>query len=381
MYCRNCGKLLSDDTKFCDSCGTKTDTQLDSEYVDSINRESSTHFINYSDLFQVTLQGISDDLSTANGSYDPIDLGEINADRLYEVFQNIKHCKMPDRKSENDDICPPSVNVITKDDVIHAFEMIGGEILYSNTNTVVSEKDAIKAILGERTSSTKTKTSKGKDGTVYKNPLQWGSDHRDIVGLTPVRKEDIPPTDRINTDSSVIDTKNTPQIIDRVIKSSTSKSLYKAPIAISIFAIIMSFGGFAVSEMGLGFVSFLVVILMIFLSIVLKKKSRCTFKLGFDWKYNVIWAMLENQKTPHYLGNANCIVNLSIEKDKLSRSRVASLGSTDAKMITSYRDDTKIWELIVTKTDGSKISLFTFFSKSDAERVLEKANDLLNRQI
>lgn len=381
MYCKNCGKELDENAKFCDSCGTKTSLSETSSSDRILGSEDSIHFANINIGFQVSLQGISKDISGANGSFDPVDMGNMNADGFYELLQKIKHFKTPDITSKNQELCSPSVVVMTDEGTLHTFEMLGGEILYSNTNTIINEKDAIKIILGERTNSTMTKASKSKDGTVRKNALQWGSDHKDIRGLTPVRKQDVPPTDRINAEASVIDTLNSPHIKDHVIKSSTSKNLFKAPIAIALFALILGFGGFAVSEPALGLISIVVAVALVLLSIMLKKKSRSDFKLGFDWKYNVIWSKLESEKNPHYLGNANCITKLSIEKDKFSRSRVALIGSTEAKMLTSYKDDCDVWSLIVEKTDGSKIPLHIFFSESEAYRVLEKANDLLNRQI
>ena len=57
---------------------------------------------------RVALQGFSRDLSVANGSYDPVELGEMSADQFYQLLMRIKHARIPAVSSQaGQDLCPP----------------------------------------------------------------------------------------------------------------------------------------------------------------------------------------------------------------------------------------------------------------------------------
>ena len=78
---------------------------------------------------RVALQGFSRDLSVANGSYDPVELGEMSADQFYQLLMRIKHARIPAVSSQaGQDLCPP-VATASWGNQLHAFEMQGGTIL------------------------------------------------------------------------------------------------------------------------------------------------------------------------------------------------------------------------------------------------------------
>ncbi len=379
MFCRNCGKKLSDNARFCDGCGASPQIEQSiSQTNDSngISLDSNVANIN----IEVSLQGFSSDLAVANGSYDPIDLGNIRAEEFYRILQKIKLLKAPAAIKANQDICSPVATVLTGD-FIHAFEMMGGSILYSNSNTIVSDIEAINIVTGKHGSNAnQTATSTDKSGKVHHSSRVWGSEHKDIKGLMPVRKHHIPPTNRVKTEAATIDIINSPQFHDFVIKSDTGTGIHKAPLTFSIATGVLGLGFIAVAEALFGVVCILATIFLIWLSRYLKKKSRGFFSLGFDWKSNVIWSTREGQKKPTYLGNANCITGIHIVKGEIKRSDMRNIGDNSTRIYAKVNYDYPIWDLMVEKTDGSNVSLCTFYTEEDAARVYNKALSLLNQQ-
>lgn len=319
---------------------------------------------------QVTLQGISGELTIATGKYDPIELGKMTEDDFCNLLQKLKHLHSPISQSLTQDICPPIVLVVSNN-FTHSFEMTGGSILYSNSNSAVTEAEAVSIVFGNTYDS---RSSLGSN--ISRSVMQWGSEHKDIRGLWPIRMHHIPPTDKIAVEASTIKTKSTPQIHEYIVKSRTSNTIHRAPLAFLLFSVALGCGAFAVEETVLGTICALVSFCLLWLSFYLKKKAKGLFTLGFDWSSNAIWAILDNQVRPTYIGNANCITALHVEKNKLSGDRWAVLGTIHTK----YRDDYDVWSLLVEKTDGSKIPLYNFYTKEDAFNVYNKALLLLNQQ-
>ncbi|PKP21828.1 MAG: hypothetical protein CVU05_05925 [Bacteroidetes bacterium HGW-Bacteroidetes-21] len=374
MYCTNCGTEVPEKAKFCPSCGTPV-ALVEEKHAE--NKEKET--VSGNMTFQVTLQGISQDMMGANGSYDPVELGVMNTEQFSALWKKLSEIQPMKATAPNQDICPASMTINYRDE-IYAFELLGGSILYSNSNTVVSENDALLLISGEKPAAVSQKKSKDAKGNAHENAQIWGSDHKDVKGLTPVRKTGIPPTDRVKTESAIINAGNSPQISDNVIKSSTSKNVFIAPLLFGILAIVLALGGFAVAEPGLGAVSLIVAIVLFIVSGSLKGKSRAILRIGFDWNYNAIWVIFPGKKLT-YIGNANCITKFSIEKTQLSSTRYTNIGSSEVRINTAVQDKHNIWMLMVEKTDGSRIPLITLYNEQDAFRVMNKVTYLLNQQV
>ncbi len=207
----------------------------------------------------------------------------------------------------------------------------------------------------------------------------WGANNRDMQGLYPVRMKHIAPTDRKTIESAVIDVVSGPMIHHRVIKSQTAKGAYSVPIVFSLLAATLSAGGFAVKEPGLAWGSMAAAVFLFFLGIMMASNRRKNFRLGFDWKTNTIWALLEGRK-PSYLGNASCITALSVNKSTTVSSRYANIGSSSNRIYTRVNDKKNVWHLMVAKSDGSNIPLFAFYSANDASKVLQQSLALLSLQ-
>jgi hypothetical protein len=211
------------------------------------------------------------------------------------------------------------------------------------------------------------------------NPLVWGSDHKDVAGLTPVRRHDVPPTNRIKTDASTINVKDSAQVRGVLLKSKTAKSAHTVPLLFGILALIFVFGGFAADESGLGIISLIVAILLFIIAVSVKRNSRKPFRLGFDWKTNTIWAGFEGKKVS-WIGNANCITRLYLDEHVSTSIRYQNVGNSSFRTKVPVRHTTRTWALMVEKTDNSKIPLVELYSKKDAETVLSAATGLLNKQ-
>lgn len=381
MFCSNCGNNVADNANFCNKCGAKIITDISSsgnadEIVNNLKKSIEDNTLEKNINVKVAVQGISADLKSANGSYDAVEIGFLNQKQFVDFLQKVKNIKPLMVDDTKGDYCPASI-IVEVGDEIYNFEISGGSIIFSNTNNVVSVEQAVEIVSGEKL-ITKAKTVDEK-GNIRSSSATWGSDHKDVKGLVPVRKKGIPPTDRVKTESSTINTRNSPQISDKVIKSSKSKNVFVAPIMFSILAFVLSLGGFAVDEIGLGVISMVVAIVLIFVAIALKGSSRTEIRLGFDWNTNTIWVVNTDKKIS-YLGNANCITKFSLNKTQLVSSRYQNVGSSSVRINTIVKDKYFIWELMVEKTDGSNIPLCKFYNEQDALRVLNKASHILTMQ-
>lgn len=332
--------------------------------------------------FRVTLQGFTRDLSSANGSYDPIEMGELTPDQFYQLLQRIKYARLTVPTSPSgQDLCAP-VATVSSGNQLHAFEMQGGNILYSNRNHYVSEVDAINWILSAQMSGANeppppaAKSAKKSKQHAY----SWGSDHVDIKGLTPVRKHHLPPTDLVNTEAANINTQAGPFIHETIIRTDRSKNLYIVPLLFGILALILAAGYFAVAEPLAGLITLIFVAGMVSLTLYFKKRARGLFLLGFDWNKNVVWAKLAEDKKPVYSNHASCITGFSIARRSETSSRLARVGSPSTPIFTRVNDKFDYWDLLVEKSNGIRLPLYSFHSEQDALTVYHKASWLLTQQ-
>ncbi len=331
--------------------------------------------------FRVTLQGFSPDLSGANGSYDPIEMGELTPDQFYQLLQRIKYARLPvGPGSERQDLCPP-VATVNWGNQLHAFEMQGSSILYSNRNLNISEVDAVNWVLsgqlpGQNATPAATPSKLAKQSSLF-----WGSDHKDIKGLTPVRKHHLPPTDLINTEAATINTQAGPLISETVIRTNRSKNLFIAPLLFGILALILGAGYFVVAEPRAGLITLLFAAGMFGLAVYFKRRARGVFLLGFDWSQNVLWAKMADDKKPVYSNHASCISGFSIARRSETSSRLQRIGSPSTPILTRVNDKYDYWDLLVEKTNGVRLPLYSFHAEQDALNVYQKASWLLSQQI
>lgn len=323
------------------------------------------------DRFTVSAQGFAKGLARADGSYDTHELGEMGPDQLIELLQKVAPMSTP-QGAANADICPASVHV-EADGEMYSFEVCGGKLLSANTNSTVSVFDAVSMVSG-KTSGAEVVAKGPVKGTAA---LAWGSDNPDVKGLTPVRKHDLPPTDRINTEAATLNTgPSMPQFTARVWKSDAARGGPVAAIVFACFGALMAAAGIAAAEMLLVGIGAGVAVLCILLVKPLGNLGHGEFRMGFDWKRNAVWAFMPKQRSASYLGNATCITGFSVGKlsyrSAYRMPRSAGMGRVRPNEIR--------WQLVVHKSDNSAVPLIQFFSKRDAQAVLAAAQQLLAQQ-
>jgi hypothetical protein len=370
MFCTNCGSQVISNANFCAKCGTRIEGKPETQPVNT--PVSSDH------VFRVSLQGFTADLSAANGSYDPVEKGNLNGEQLKNLLTLVKQASPYQPRSVSEDYCPASLTVFAGEDLF-AFEISGGNIIFSNQQITVSVDEAVKICSGKtNTDNTEKPAADTKEKTAKTTSL-WESGHKDIKGLSPVRKKHIPPTDRVNTEAATIKYKGSPGINEKVLKSGISGKQYIVPLLFGILAVILMLAGFSMQEPGMGIVSLLVAVALFLLTGYIKGRARGILYMGFDWTTNTIWTLFPGEKLS-WLGNANCITGFSIEKSQFTSSRIQNIGSSGTRIYTTVNDKTNLYSVMAQKTDGSNIAVCKLYSEKDAVNVLNKINSLLRQQ-
>ena len=255
---------------------------------------------------KIRLQGISRDLTQANGDFDTIDHGHMSPEELINLFQKAQTLKPPANWAEAD-LCPPQVIVEGPIGQL-IFTLDGGKIYNTESEEEVTPFDAVSLAAGrkdeEKKAQTKIKTSKGS-----KYP----------EGMTPLGHLDLPPTNinkigpnDINTGSS------SPQITHLVWKDGAWQGGFWFLLLFAALGLIFTIVGFqkpvevlAVAGGGAGLVIFL------FLAILVARHGKEHIRVGLDWDTNTLWAVRGGRT--HYLPNANCIRSLQVQKESQGR--------------------------------------------------------------
>ncbi|MBI5211642.1 MAG: hypothetical protein HY927_16860 [Elusimicrobia bacterium] len=334
---------------------------------------------------RVTLQGISQDLSTATGSYDPVELGEMTPDALLGVLQQAVKLQAPSGGA-GDDICAPSL-VLDHAGETYSFSVENGQLMDANSGAKLGLFDAVALVTKQRGRSEaraeaarqfKEKKAAGKPqaGDNETAPMVWGSDNPDVKGLTPLRKKDLPPTDRVETGVSTIDTSGRcPQFAMTSWKSSNAKQAPVAALVMGIFIGLLAAAVMGAGQPGPGLLVAAVAGFCFWLRGVLARRAKTEFRVGFDWKCNAIWAKRDSDKLPSWLGNASCITDFSVSESRSQRTvRTAS-------PMGNVRVTESVWWLNVHKNNGSCVPLYSCLTtKAEAEEAVSKARALLGQQ-
>jgi len=323
------------------------------------------------DRFEVSIQGFTQDMSAADGSYDSIELGAMNPDELIALLQKLSPMKTPEGAAGSD-MCPASVHVQSGGET-YSFEMCGGSLLCANTNATISVFDAVSLVTGKATRAQVAAKTPAAGSAV----LAWGSDNPDVKGLSPVRKKDLPPTDRANACASTINTgPSSPQVSVEVWKSDAAKAGPVAMIVMACLAALMVVAGIAAKEWAVIAIGVAGVVVCWFLRGLLARAGRGEFRLGFDWKTNTVWALMPKAKTPSWLGNANCVTDLTVGK----LSYQSAYRTNTASPVGRVRTTETRWQLVVHKNNNTAIPLVDFFARADAQAACAAAKTLLAGQ-
>jgi hypothetical protein len=338
---------------------------------------------------KVSLQGISQDLSQATGSYDPVELGEMTPDGLLGVLQKVVTLQAL-QGDGSQDLCPPSM-VLDCGGRVHSFHVEDGQLVDSESGGRFGIFDAVSFVTGQRGGSgarpearpgnvrpapakkPAPKPQPDADGT---EPLVWGSDNPDCKGLSPLRKTDIPPTDREVVGVDTIDTgPGCPQFSMTVWKSVNAKGLPLGILVLGLFIGFMALVLFGTGNPGPGFVVALAAGGCFWLKGVWARHGKTDFRVGFDWKANAIWAKRGSDKVVSWIGNANCITDFTISEYRYTKTVRTGGPMGNVKATES------IWQLDVHKNNGSCVFLYRdLATKAEAEEAAAKAKALLASQ-
>lgn len=342
--------------------------------------------------FKISAQGIEKDISKANGSYDTIEIGEMTSDSLYEALQKFKALKeiIP---QGNDDICPPSLYV-EHDGKDYSFYLSEGEIINLNTEAKMSPMEIVNLVSGfttkkevaEEANTEAEEEKRTQDAPVYqtgpgkRSVLAWGSDHPDIHGMQPVRKKDLPPTDKEEWSGFNVDIKSSAQISSEVYKSGIAKGLPAAALIFAIIAGVMALGLLGTGEVSAGAVFLIIAAGLFWLKVFLKRTGRGEFILGFDWKANAMWAKLKQEKRAIMIGNASCINAVEIYEHTAKRPYNWNPADSQMQRAVKQNQTDTVWILDAVMSNGERRFVFEFHDKKDAADVLSKAQNLLAQQ-
>jgi len=343
-------------------------------------------------LFKVSAQGIENNISIANGSYDTIEIGDMTSDSLYEALQKFKAIKEIITQG-NEDICPPSLYV-EHDGKDYSFYLSGGEIVNLNTEVKMSPMEIVNMVSGftskkevaEEALAEAVAEKKTQDAPVYqtgpgkRSVLAWGSDHPDIHGMQPVRKKELGPTDKEEWSGFNVDTKSQAQISAEVYKSGIAKGLPTVSFIFGIVAGVMALGLLGTGEVTAGLIFLIIAAGLFWLKGFLKKTGRGEFILGFDWKANAMWAKLKQEKRAIMIGNANCIAAIEIYEHTAKRPYTWNPSDSQMQRAVKQNQTDTVWILDAVMSNGERRFVFEFHDKKDAADVLNRAQNLLAQQ-
>ncbi len=210
-------------------------------------------------------------------------------------------------------------------------------------------------------------------------PLLWGSTHPDVKGLTPVRKKNVPPTDRAHVEGATIDTGTAaPQFTMRIWRSREWNAAPATAFMFGLLALAFAVAGYKLDEQELMYVSAAAAAFLFWLFMFVRARAHVTLRVGFDWKTNTVWATHEKRRVPSWLGNANCITGFSVQTTDWWHLRYVPPPVGGPLHLLPARERT--WHLFVHKTNDTAIPLYSFVKKKEANEALKNAQALLAAQ-
>ncbi|NUN10277.1 MAG: hypothetical protein HUU54_13975 [Ignavibacteriaceae bacterium] len=316
---------------------------------------------------RVSVQGLNKELTVATGSYDQIALGKKDNLELYDLLTKVQNIRLPNVDLDQD-FCYPNVMIELGGGKIMTLGGGDGKLVDNDTETPTNPKDAVKIAFGEVKVDRREKLKEA----------------RDSQGKTPALKHDIPPTDRDKVKKNNIDTgPSSPQFSLVVWKSSGWQQFaYTFPIATAVVCFLL---GFVVTMEARGDdaeaapLFYLVGILVFLLMFPLKKWGKHEFRLGVDWKKNVLWCWREKKGVIDFEPDANMIEYFGARDTSTSRINYRAFGNPGQPL--RYVD--KSWSLQMKRTTsehmfvvkGSKLA-----NKKEARKVTDLANQLWDSQ-
>ncbi|WP_432736069.1 hypothetical protein [Maridesulfovibrio sp. FT414] len=331
--------------------------------------------------FRVSCQGM-DNAFRGNGSYDELELGEMNEDQLYDSFRKFMEAVMP----EGDDVCPPGLYVAA-DGKDYIFYLDGTDIVCENIEAKLSPIEAVNLVSGVTDRKQVAEEAAAQSGSSGSRSgaksLAWGTDYPGIQGMRPVRRFDLSPTDKDQHSRFNVNTSSEqPHVTLSVYKSEYTGGFAKGIYAFSILCFVLAVGLLAMRDsVGIAFV--IVALVLAVAGFMLNRRwGRTLLRVGFDWAANALWMKLDSDKEAAMIENANCIKEFCVSAhDELRKSRISMdpsdhLNNPFSSMIRHSYTEKSFFILAVYSNNTSRI-VHDFKNRKEADAACERLNSFL----
>ena len=306
---------------------------------------------------KVTLQGISRDLKSANGSHDPIELGPMDSDQLFALLNQVAPLKPPDLNAG--DFCPPTFLVETPSG-LQTFTVGDRRVYHLESESWVGPTEMIQVISGQFNTRARLAQDQAAAGVAPATP-----------GALPTDPDLDPRT--IETGPSA------PQFSLKVWRGEGWRT---SAIAIPLLALtLMVVPGFLLifanggREAWLGAGLVLVGALCVGLSALLWVFGKGRLRAGVDWRTNTIWVLRPGQKLA-YESNAANILGFTVNRRTKNMGRVRTRNG--------YRNSVKVWFEVVCKRTTSEhlmpVNGGSCVAKGEADDLARGLEGLLRRR-
>lgn len=320
-----------------------------------------------SELFKISAQGISQDLSSFNGSYDEIQFGEKTSVEIKAILLGLQKLS-PAEPDADKDFCYPNLIIQSGEKLLLTLSPGNGKLIDNETGTTMS-LEAIEKVLatGERFDKRERLQQKMKE-----------------IGERTALKPEIPPTDRDAVKKSTIDFgPSSPQVSLKVWKSAGWKDFaYYFPVATAIFCFLI--GLLVLGEGREGDVEmvpyfFIGGAALLLLIIPLRKWGRHEFRMGVDWKTNTLWCWRAKKGITGFEPDANRIRGFGAVDSTTKKFNYRWLSDKSQAMYRINKSFTVVMQKMKTDNylpiNGSKLA-----TAKEAARIIDMMNKLWETQ-
>jgi hypothetical protein len=302
----------------------------------------------------IHVQGITPDLTSANGDYDAATYGLSTPQEVVDFFGRIQHLQTP----PGEDMCPPAVTMETGSQDLN-FTMDGGHVYCEQTGTHVTPEQIIDLIMNP------------SGAGVVRAAVQQQS------GIQPLRMHQVPPTSPDLGGVEIDRGPNSAQMQFLVKKAHDAGQGAWISLVMGFAALALGWLSFS-SSPGTGLVAFGVGALLIFLFGPLKKRAKHVVSFGFDWRTNTMWAFQPGDHAPSFFPNANLISELVVVQEDSWEDNPGVFLDDSVPAGGRVRE----WRIRANRVDGTSDTFYSYglYTKKERDTVITGLRALLAQQ-
>lgn len=311
----------------------------------------------------ISIQGVNKQMSSSDGNYETLLLGDFTQKKAEEMLGRICNIRIyPQHLSGS--VCPPNV-IITYGEMVNTFTIKDKKLVYTETEKVCTPLEALQIGKGE----------------VQIDKMAALKQERERIGVIPVRKKHLPPTDvRALKVESIDISQDVPQFSLKVWKSHSWFELSRiVPWILAAFFLLI---GLIIAanprDSHYAPIPIVLSVAMLFLRFPTEWWGKTILRMGIDWKTNTVWMKKGSQKTT-YVPDANLILGFQASIFRSSKINPFFLGGEGQPMYFNKIE----WHLPYYRSGSETIWLhyqFRLGVRRDAERAAQMINDLLKQQ-